>query len=73
MAEHGGSHTEELAKQYSEQQVKKNPKLYTCGGNKDNFRYPYCYGDYTYAEKVKAKTKTVEQSLNVTTLETLEE
>ncbi|KAA6450210.1 lysozyme family protein [Bacillus atrophaeus] len=72
VAEHGGTHTEELAKQYSEQQVEKNPELYTCGGNKNNFRYPYCYGDYTYAEKVKEKTKTVEESLNVTTLETLE-
>ncbi|OLQ45676.1 hypothetical protein BHT94_14890 [Bacillus licheniformis] len=72
VAEHGGTHTEELAKQYSEQQVKKNPKLYTCGGNANNFRYPYCYGDYTYAEKVKEKTKTVEESLQVATLETME-
>lgn len=71
VAEHGGTHTEELAKQYSEQQVK-NPDLYTCGGNVNNFRYPYCYGDYTYAEKVKEKTKTVEESLQVATLETME-
>ncbi len=56
VAEHGGSHTEELAKQYPSKQVKKNPKLYTCGGNKDNFRYPYCYGDYR-TQKSKSKNK----------------
>lgn len=56
VAEHGGTHTEELAKQYSEQQVK---KILICilAGNAKNFRYPYCYGDYTYAEKVKEKQK----------------
>ena len=29
--------------------VDQNPAMYTCGGNKNNFRYPYCYGDFTYA------------------------
>lgn len=29
--------------------------MYTCGGNKNNFRYPYCYGDFKYATKVNEK------------------
>ncbi|MGE6629765.1 lysozyme family protein [Bacillus sp. NPDC077027] len=65
VAKNGGKHSEDLAKQYSEKQVKRNPKLYTCGGNKDNFRYPYCFGDFTYAKKVKEKTKTVEEKMNL--------
>jgi len=35
--------------------VEKSPDLYTCNNDKLNFRYPYCYGDYTYAGKVTAK------------------
>ncbi|PCK12071.1 hypothetical protein CEY07_10730 [Bacillus safensis] len=65
VAKNGGKHSEKLAKQYSKKQVKRNPKVYTCGGNKDNFRYPYCYGDFTYAEKVKEKTKTVEEKMKL--------
>ncbi|GGE40033.1 hypothetical protein GCM10011391_18540 [Pullulanibacillus camelliae] len=41
-----------LAKQFSIEQVHKNPKLYNCGGDTSNFRYPYCYGDFTYTTKV---------------------
>ncbi|GGH76909.1 hypothetical protein JOD43_001232 [Pullulanibacillus pueri] len=52
IAKHGKKHTEALAKQFSMEQVKKNPKLYNCGGDKNNFRYPYCYGDFTYVSKV---------------------
>lgn len=52
VAEKGGKHKEELAKEFSSLQVKKNPQLYNCGGNKNNFRYPYCYGDFSYSTKV---------------------
>ena len=52
VSQQGGEHSEELAKQYSLIQVKKKPNLYTCGGNKDNYRYPYCYGDFSYSSKV---------------------
>lgn len=52
VAQHGGKHSEALAKEFSLQQVKEKPTIYTCGGNKDNFRYPYCYGDFTYSTKV---------------------
>ncbi|KEK24590.1 lysozyme family protein [Bacillus gaemokensis] len=59
----GKQHSEELAKQFSKEKVDQSPDLYTCGGNKKNFRYPYCYGDFTYATKVNAKTKVVEEFL----------
>ncbi|MBP3041072.1 lysozyme family protein [Bacillaceae bacterium Marseille-Q3522] len=59
----GGKHTEELAKQYSMKQVEKNPELYNCGGNKNNFRYPYCYGDFTYSEKVAKNIEDLSESL----------
>ncbi|MFB6802690.1 lysozyme family protein [Peribacillus butanolivorans] len=52
IANAGGKHTEELAKQFSMIQVEKNPTLYDCGGDKGNFRYPYCYGDFSYSAKV---------------------
>ncbi len=48
-------HSEETAKSYSELMVEKSPDLYTCNNDKLNFRYPYCYGDYSYAGKVTAK------------------
>ncbi|WP_026694215.1 lysozyme family protein [Peribacillus kribbensis] len=53
VSSHGGKHSEVLAKQYSIQQVKKQPKIYNCKGDKNNFRYPYCYGDFTYTSKVE--------------------
>lgn len=53
IAQNGKKHSEELAKQYSDLKVQQNPELYNCGGDSTNFRYPYCYGDFTYAEKVK--------------------
>lgn len=52
VAKHGGEHSKELAKKFSLIQVRQNPDLYDCGGDKDNFRYPYCYGDFTYSAKV---------------------
>ena len=68
VSKHGGKHTEKLAKEFSEKQVKKNPDLYNCGGNKNNFRYPYCYGDYSYTEKVMERTKKVEERIKGLTL-----
>ncbi|ETI67441.1 lysozyme family protein [Neobacillus vireti] len=52
IAQHGGKHSEELAKEFSLLRVKEKPTIYTCGGDKNNFRYPYCYGDFTYSTKV---------------------
>ncbi|MGG3575124.1 lysozyme family protein [Bacillus gobiensis] len=65
IAKNGGKHSENLAKQFSEIQVNANPELYNCGGNKSNFRYPYCYGDFSYSEKVNQKADTVEEKLNL--------
>jgi hypothetical protein len=50
-------HSEESAKNYSEYMVERSPTLYTCNNDKFNFRYPYCYGDFTYAEKVTARVE----------------
>ena len=52
IASNGGKHSEDLAKQYSEIQMNNYPGQYTCSGNSNNFRYPYCYGDWSYATKV---------------------
>ncbi|MBG9443909.1 lysozyme family protein [Cytobacillus firmus] len=57
VAEQGGKHSEEIAKQFSLKQAEKNPEVYDCGDDKNNFRYPYCYGDFTYTTKV---TKNIE-------------
>ncbi|UOE57454.1 lysozyme family protein [Bacillus sp. CMF12] len=57
VAEQGGKHSEEIAKEFSLKQAEKNPEVYNCGGDKNNFRYPYCYGDFTYTTKV---TKNIE-------------
>lgn len=65
IAKNGGKHTETLAKQFSEIQVDANPGLYNCGGNKNNFRYPYCYGDFSYSEKVNQKKVAIEEKLNL--------
>ncbi|WP_057914944.1 lysozyme family protein [Peribacillus muralis] len=64
IAKKGGKHTEELAKQFSKIQVEKDPALYDCGGDKDNFRYPYCYGDYTYSEKVAKNIEELADSIS---------
>ncbi|RDU38954.1 hypothetical protein DRW41_01600 [Neobacillus piezotolerans] len=63
VAEKGGKHKEDFAKEYSYIQVQKNPKLYNCGGDKNNFRYPYCYGDFTYSTKVMSNLHTMNQPL----------
>ena len=52
IATNGGVHSEELAKEFSAQQMKKYPGKYSCGGDTGNFRYPYCYGDWSYSTKV---------------------
>jgi hypothetical protein len=59
IAINGGRHTEELAKKFSLIQVEKNPQTYDCGGDKNNFRYPYCYGDFTYSTKVAMHIETI--------------
>ncbi len=56
-------HLEDLAKNFSKMKVDQNPEMYTCGGNKNNFRYPYCYGDFTYATTVNEKVKLIEELL----------
>lgn len=58
--EHGGKHSIKLAKSFSLSKVETNPELYTCNNNKKNFRYPYCYGDFTYSDKVLKKMKYFE-------------
>jgi len=63
VAKNGFKHNENLAKEYSKIQVIRNPKLYTCGQFKGNFRYPYCFGDYTYATKVKEEIPTMVKRL----------
>lgn len=55
IATNGGKHSEELAKEFSMIQVQKNPS-YNCNGDTENFRYPYCYGDFSYVGKVLAYT-----------------
>ncbi|RBP90627.1 lysozyme-like protein [Cytobacillus firmus] len=57
VADQGGKHSEEIAKEFSLKQAEQNPEIYNCGGDKNNFRYPYCYGDFTYTTKV---TKNIE-------------
>ncbi|GAE44458.1 lysozyme family protein [Mesobacillus boroniphilus] len=59
VAKNGGKHSEELAKQFSMIQVEKNPQTYNCGGDKNNFRYPYCYGDFTYSTKVAKHMESI--------------
>ena len=59
IADHGRTHTEELAKKFSMLQVKKSPNVYNCGGDKNNFRYPYCYGDFTYSTKVEKNIELI--------------
>lgn len=65
VAQHGGRHSEALAKQFSLLQVQKKPNIYTCGGDKNNFRYPYCYGDFTYSTKVNNNIQSLTESLPV--------
>jgi hypothetical protein len=69
VAQHGGKHSEELAKDFSLLQVKQKPTLYNCGGDKDNFRYPYCYGDFTYSTKVNKNIQLLVDSVPVTNSE----
>jgi hypothetical protein len=66
VARHGFKHSEDLAKSYSELQVKKFPTLYTCGKNKLNFRYPYCFGDFSYSQKVTSRLPAIKEILQKT-------
>ena len=59
ISKHGGEHSETLAKDFSKLQVQKNPTLYNCGGDTNNFRYPYCYGDFTYSSKVRKNLEII--------------
>jgi hypothetical protein len=68
VADRGGKHSEELAKQFSMIQVNKNPETYNCGGDKSNFRYPYCYGDFSYSTKVSGHMERIGSSQAVTTI-----
>lgn len=65
VAQHGGKHSEQLAKNFSLLQVRKEPTIYTCRGNRFNFRYPYCYGDFSYSTKVTNNLKTLTESKSV--------
>lgn len=65
VAQHGGKHSEDLAKQFSLLQVQKKPNIYTCKDNKNNFRYPYCYGDFTYSTKVTKNVNSLADSVSV--------
>lgn len=66
VAKHGGRHSKKLAKEFSIMQVRQNPELYDCGGDKENFRYPYCYGDFTYSEKVLDYIESLKTTARVT-------
>ncbi|WP_409300624.1 lysozyme family protein [Peribacillus sp. SCS-155] len=55
VTDNGLKHSETLEKAYSKSQVEKSPSLYTCGKDIGNFRFPYCFGDFTYADKVNDK------------------
>lgn len=68
IAKNGRKHTEELAKKFSMIQVKKNPTVYNCGGDTNNFRYPYCYGDFTYSKKVSKNMEMISDSTIPATL-----
>ncbi|MDG4657333.1 lysozyme family protein [Ectobacillus antri] len=63
IAGNGTQHTQELAKAYSKMQVDNRPDLYTCGGSMANFRYPYCFGDFSYADKVQKHMTVLEKQL----------
>lgn len=63
IAKNGGKHSEELAKKFSMMQVEKNPQTYNCGGDKNNFRYPYCYGDFSYSSKVAKHMENITVSI----------
>ncbi|MGG5252651.1 lysozyme family protein [Neobacillus sp. SM06] len=65
VAQNGGKHSEELAKQFSLKQVKAKPEIYRCSGDQNNFRYPYCYGDFTYSTKVSKNIQSLTDTVPV--------
>ncbi|MGM0900918.1 MAG: lysozyme family protein [Bacillota bacterium] len=62
VAQNGGKHSEDVAKQFSSIQVDKNPAVYNCGGDQNNFRYPFCYGDFSYTSKVTRNIESLTAS-----------
>jgi hypothetical protein len=68
VADRGGKHSEDLAKQFSMIQVNRNPEIYNCGGDRSNFRYPYCYGDFSYTTKVAGHMEKIRSSQAVTAI-----
>ncbi|NRD78966.1 lysozyme family protein [Bacillus sp. BRMEA1] len=64
VAAHGGKHNEKLAKEFSLLQVKKHPSIYNCKKSFFNSRYPYCYGDYAYSEKVNKNITSLNEGYN---------
>lgn len=62
VAENGFQHSESLAKAYSEKQVKRNPELYSCSAS-GSYRYPYCYGDFSYVAKITSKIAIFEEKM----------
>ncbi|MQR84327.1 hypothetical protein GFV16_00010 [Bacillus megaterium] len=52
IASNGKKHSQGLAQRFSDQMMQREPGKYTCGGNKNNFRWPHCYGDWSYVDKV---------------------
>ncbi len=65
VAQNGGKHSEELAKQFSLKQVQAKPQLYQCKGDRANFRYPYCYGDFSYSTKVTKNIQSLTDTIPV--------
>ena len=63
ISKNGGKHSEELAKEFSMIQVEKNPEAYNCGGDQENFRFPYCYGDFSYTTKVVKNMEKITESV----------
>lgn len=64
ISKNGGKHTVDKAKQFSMMQVNKNPS-YNCGGDVNNFRYPYCYGDFSYTDKVFSYLNSLENTQGI--------
>lgn len=58
--DNGGVYTADSAKAYSLLMVQKFPGQFTCGGDTSNFRYPACYGDFSYSGKVLSNLQNIQ-------------
>lgn len=47
-----GGHSVEVAKEFSIMKANEAPSVYNCRGNKNDWRYPACYGDFDYVNRV---------------------